>query len=211
MATPLDAVTTIHKAFRRDIAEIDDAAYKAAAGDGDLSVVVDRLRFFSDILRWHANGEEEMGFPTMDRVAPLVARPYFLDHRELDMMTEGLAKVSATSDPLVTARATASLNTHLRIHLDKEDSHLYPILRERTSANEQASIVGTMSRAVPPERMPELIHWWLPLVGLDDRGATISVWKALMPEQVFAGAKPLIQDTIGQDWAELTRRIPGLA
>ena len=40
---------------------------------------------------------------------------------------------------------------------------------------------------------------------------TISVWKALMPEQVFARLKPLIRDTIGPDWAELTRRIPGLA
>jgi len=211
MATPLDAITSIHKAFRNDLAGIDDAAYKAAAGGGDLSVVVDRLRFFSEILRWHADGEEKSVFPTMDRVAPLVARPYFLDHRELDMMTEGLAQVSATSDPLITARATASLNTHLRIHLDKEDAHLYPILRERTSADEQASIVGTMARGVPPERMPELIRWWFPLVGLDDREATISVWKALMPEQVFVGMKPLIRDTIGQDWAELTRRIPGLA
>ncbi len=211
MATPLDAITSIHKAFRRDIAEIDDAAYKAAAGDGDLSVVVDRLRFFSEILRWHAKGEEETVFSTMDRVAPLVARPYFLDHRQLDMMTEGLAQVSATSDPLITARATASLNTHLRIHLDKEDVHLYPILRERTPADEQASIVGTMAGEVPPERQPELIRWWFPLVGLDDREVTISVWKALMPEQVFARLKPLIRDTIGQDWAELTRRIPGLA
>ena len=211
MATPLDAVTSIHKAFRIDMAEIDGAAYKAAAGGSDLSVVVDRLRFFSEILRWHANGEEEAVFPTMDRVAPLVARPYLLDHRELDMMTEGLARVSATSDPLITARATASLNTHLRIHLDKEDAHLYPILRERTLADEQASIVGTMARGVPPERMPELIRWWLPLVGLDDREVTISVWKALIPEQVFVGMKPLIQDTIGQDWAELTRRITGLA
>ena len=211
MATPLDAITSIHKAFRRDMAGIDDAAYTAAAGDGDLSVVVDRLRFFSEILRWHADGEEKAVFPSMDRVAPLVARPYSLDHRQLDMMTEGLAKVSATSDPLITGRATASLNTHLRVHLDKEDAHLYPILRERTSADEQASIVGTMARGVPPERMPELIRWWFPLVGLDDREATISVWKALMPEQVFVGMKPLIRDTIGQDWAELTRRIPGLA
>jgi hypothetical protein len=211
MATPLDAITSIHKAFRRDIAEIDDAAYKAAAGGGDLSLVVGRLGFFSEILVWHANGEEKAVFPTMDRVAPLVARPYILDHRELDMMTEGLAKVSATSDPLIAARATASLNTHLRIHLDKEDTHLYPILRERTSADEQASIVGTIAGEVPPERMPDLIHWWFPLVGLDDREATISVWKALMPEQVFASLKPLIRDTIGQDWAELTRRIPGLA
>jgi hemerythrin-like domain-containing protein len=211
MARPADAITTMHKAFRRHMAGIDDAAYKAAAGDGDLSVVVDRFRFFGEILLWHANGEEAAVFPAMDRVAPLVARPYFLDHRELDIMAEGLAKVSATSDPLVVARATAALNAHLRIHLDKEDAHLYPILWDRTSADEQASIVGTVARAVPPERMPELIRWWLPPLQLEDRASTISVMKAMMPEEIFARVKPLFQETAGEDWAELTRRIPGLA
>jgi len=32
----------------------------------------------------------------------------------------------------------------------------------------------------------------------------------LMPEQVFEGIKTLIRDTITDDWAELTRRIPEL-
>jgi len=33
----------------------------------------------------------------------------------------------------------------------------------------------------------------------------------LMPEPVFAGVKSLIRDTLADDWAELTRRIPKLA
>ena len=33
---------------------------------------------------------------------------------------------------------------------------------------------------------------------------------ALMPEQVFAGVKPLIRAAIAEDWSELTRRIPEL-
>jgi hypothetical protein len=32
-----------------------------------------------------------------------------------------------------------------------------------------------------------------------------------MPAPVFAQLKPLIQKALGDDWAELTRRIPSLA
>lgn len=63
-------------------------------------------------------------------------------------MTEGLAKMSAASDSLVAARETAAMTAVLRIHLDKEDQQLYPILRERTSLEEQSAIVGGMAAHV---------------------------------------------------------------
>ena len=149
-------------------------------------------------------------FPAVDKVAPLVAQAYFLDHREFDTMTEGLAKIQAASDALIAARATAEMTAVLRIHLDKEDSHLYPILRERISVEEQAAIVGGMAQHVPPERNAEFIPWLFNLLGHDDREMWTRVVMGLMPEQVFAGVKLLIRDTITDDWAELTRRIPEL-
>jgi len=190
---------------------IDDAAYKAAAGDGNLAPAVERLHFFSEVLKWHADGEDELVFPAMDKVAPLVAQAYLHDHHEFDTMTEGLAKIAAASDALVAARETAALTAVLRIHLDKEDEHLYPILRERTSLEEQSAIVGGMAAHVPPERNPEFIHWFFPLLGHDDREMWTRVVMGLMPEQVFEGVKLLIRDTITDDWAELTRRIPELS
>jgi hemerythrin-like domain-containing protein len=210
MATPLDAITVIHRAFRLDMYAIDNAAYKAATGEGNLSTAMDRLRFFSEILLWHAEAEEEAVFPGMDRVAPLVTRAYSIDHRELDTMTEDLAKMSVASDTLIAARATAALTAHLKIHLDKEDAHLYPILRERILADEQASIVGTMAQKIPPDRMPEVVRWMFPLLGHDDRETMTRVWMALMPEQVFAAIKGLIRDAVAEDWAELVHRIPEL-
>jgi hemerythrin superfamily protein len=93
MVTPLDVFPSFHQAFRNDMRAIGAAAYKAAAGDGDLSPAVERLRFFSEILKWHADGEEELVFPAVEKVAPLVAQAYLLDHREFDIMTEGLAKI----------------------------------------------------------------------------------------------------------------------
>ena len=211
MATPLDVVPSFHRALRNDMRKSDDAAYRAAAGDGNLSPAVERLRFFNEILKWHADGEEELVFPAMDRVAPLVAQGYLHDHNEFDTMTEGLAKITAASDVLVAARETAALTAVLRIHLDKEDVYLYPTLRERTSGEEQAAIVGGMAQKVPPERTPEFISWLFNLLGHDDREMWTRVVMGLLPEHVFAGLKLLIRDTITDDWAELTRRIPELA
>ena len=211
MVTPLDVIPSFHRALRNDMKLIDDAAYKAAAEDGNLAPAVERLRFFSEILKWHADGEDELVFPAMDKVAPLVAQAYLHDHNEFEMMTEGLAKITAASDALVAARETAALTAVLRIHLDKEDEHLYPILRERTSLEEQTAIVGGMAAHVPPERNPEFIRWFFPLLGHDDREMWTRVVMGLMPEQVFAGVKVLIRETITDDWAELTRRIPELS
>ena len=211
MVTPLDAITSFHQALRHDMQGIDDAAYKAAAGDGNLAPAVERLRFFSEILKWHADGEGELVFPAIDKVAPLVAQAYLHDHHEFDTMTEGLAKITAASNALVAARETAALTAVLRIHLDKEDEHLYPILRERTSEEEQAAIVGGMAAHVPPERNPEFIRWFFPFLGHADREMWTRVVMGLMPEEVFAGVKSLIRETITDDWAELTRRIPELS
>jgi hypothetical protein len=52
----------------------------------------------------------------------------------------------------------AEMTAVLRIHLDKADVQLYPILRERTSGVEQAAIVDGMAQKVPPERVPEFIR-----------------------------------------------------
>jgi hypothetical protein len=125
-------------------------------------------------------------------------------------MVNELETMRKMPDPLITARATAVLESHLRIHLDKEDVHLYPILRERTTESEQASIVGLMSRKVPPERFPALVQWLLPLIDFDDRVVVTEGWMKLMPPQVFANLKPLMSKIMAEDWVELTRRIPNL-
>ena len=210
MSGPIDIVRSIHNAFRRDVSQIDATAFKLARNGGDLPPVFDRLRVVAEILDYHAQGEEAAVFPAVNKLTPLVARAYFLDHRELDTMVDGLETMRKTSDALMTARATAVLESHLRIHLDKEDAHLYPILRERTTESEQASIVGLMSRKVPPERFPALVQWLLPLLDFDDRVVVTAGWVRLMPPQVFAGLKPLLRKIMAEDWVALTRRIPNL-
>jgi iron-sulfur cluster repair protein YtfE (RIC family) len=210
LSGPIDIVRCIHNAFRRDIFQIDDSVFKIARGGGDLAAVLERVHIIGEILDYHAKGEEAAVFPAIDKVAPLVAEAYLTDHRELDTMVSGLEAMRRTPDPLTTARATAVLTSHLKIHLYKEDAYMYPILRERTTENEQASIVGLMSKKVPPDRFPTLVQWLFPLLDLEDQVVVTKGWMTLMPPQVFASLKPLIRKTVGENWAELARRIPEL-
>ena len=210
LSGPIDIVRSFHNAFRRDVSQIDASAFKLARNGGDLTSVFNQLRTVAEILDYHAQGEEAAVFPAVDKLTPLVARAYFLDHRELDTMLDVLESMRKTPDPLITARATAVLESHLRIHLDKEDVHLYPILRERASEKEQVSIVGLMSSKVPPEKFPAMVQWLLPLLDFDDRVVITEGWMKLMPPQVFAKLKPLMQKIMADDWVALTQRVPNL-
>jgi hypothetical protein len=211
MAEPLDAIMAFHNAFRRDMTGIDTAALASARGKPGLASAVERFRFFNEVLVWHAHGEELAIFPAVEAVAPSVAEAYQRDHRGLDAAFDALNSAVSVGDALETARATAAFKFHLDIHLDKEDAHLYRLMRERIPLSEQAKAIGIMSSTLPQDRFPEAVVWLYPLIGPDDRENMTRIWQMVMPPPVFAQVKQLIQKAIGNDWAELTRRIPTLA
>jgi hypothetical protein len=210
MAEPVDAILAFHNAFRNDMERIDTAAYNSAKGKEGLGNTIGRFRFLNEILVWHARGEELGIFPALENVAPLVAEAYIRDHRGLDRAFDELNTSYTARDPLKTARATAAFRFHLGIHLDKEDTHLYRIFRERIPKPEQGKAVAIMAGAVPQERFSEMVGWLFPLIGNDDRENMTRIWQMVLPAPVFAGTKELIRKTIGSDWAELARRIPNL-
>jgi hemerythrin-like domain-containing protein len=211
MTGPIDAVRAIHNAFRRDMAIIDAAALDAARGKPGLEQTVDRFRFFNEVLEWHAHGEELSMFPALESVAPSVAEAYEKDHRALDAAFEALNNAVSVHDPLETARATKAFKYFLDVHLDKEDTHLYRLIAERVSVPDQGQAVGVMASTVPQDRFPELVAWMFPLMGHDDRENMTRIWQKVMPPEAFAGATQMVAAAIGDDWSELSRRIPDLA
>jgi hypothetical protein len=211
MTEPMDAIMAIHNAFRRDMEGIDTAALAAARGKPGLEPAIERFRFFNEILVWHAHGEELAIFPALETVAPLVAEAYIRDHRGLDEAFDAMNAAVSARDALATARASAAFKFHLDIHLDKEDAHVYRLIRERLPMPEQGKAAGIMAGTVPQERFPEVIAWMFPLMGNVDRENMTRIWQMVMPAPAFAGVKPLIQKALGDDWAELVRRIPDLA
>jgi iron-sulfur cluster repair protein YtfE (RIC family) len=212
LSSPIDIVLCFHNAFRRDIAQIDASVLNIARSGGNPSPVLNRLHAMDEILDYHARGEEVAVFPAVDNIAPLVARAYLMDHRELDKMVENLETMllQKSPDPLLVSRATAVLNSHLHIHLDKEDAHLYLILREKTNLSQQVAIGGIMSSKIPPDRFPAAITWLFPLLDLKDQVTVTKGWMTFMPMQVFANVKPLIKGAVAENWDLIAQRIPEL-
>ena len=211
MTSPIDAVLAIHNAFRQDMKLIDTAALDSARGQPGLEATVERFRFFNEVLEWHAHGEELAMFPALEAVAPSVAEAYQRDHRALDAAFDALNKAVSVRDPLETARATKAFKYFLDVHLDKEDGHLYRIIKERVPVPDQGQAVGVMAGEVPQDRFPELVAWMYPLLGDDDRENMTRIWQMVMPADAFAGAVQLVHQAIGDDFSELHRRIPDLA
>jgi hypothetical protein len=211
MAEPMDAILAFHNAFRRDMSMIDSASLESARGKPGLAPTIERFRFFNEVLVWHAHGEELAIFPALEAVAPLVAEAYIRDHHGLDAAYAAMNSAVSAKDNLEIARASAAFKFHLDIHLDKEDAHVYRLIRERVSIPDQGKALGVMSGAVPQDRFPDVVAWMFPLIGDDDRENMTRIWQMVLPPPVFAQVKQLIQKAIGKDWTELARRIPSLA
>jgi hemerythrin-like domain-containing protein len=210
LSRPIDVIRCFHNAFRRDISQIDDIVNRTAREGGDFTSVLDRLHTMNELLDYHARGEEAAVFPAMDKLVPQLATPYLLDHRELDIMVNGLETIRQNPDPLTTTRATAVLGSFLQIHLNKEDAHLYMILKERTTDEEQIAMGVLLTRSVPPEKFPTMIQWLLPLLDLEDQVFVARGWVKVMPPQVLAGIRPVIEKAAAGNWVKLTELVPEL-
>ena len=67
-----------------------------------------------------------------------------------------------------------------------------------------------MSQKIPQERYPELVAWLYMLIDLNDRENMTRIWQQALPEPSFTKVTGLIRTAIGNDWTDLTRRIPDL-
>ena len=203
MAGPIDAVVAIHNAFRSDMALIDAAAILMRRVELGWQATVERFRFCNEVLEWHAHGEDLAIFPALEAVAPSIVEAYEKDHRALDASFVALNNAVSARDALETARATAAFKYFLDVHLMKEDTHLYRLIRERVSVPDQGQAVGVMASGMPQDRFPEFVAWMFPLLGIDDRENMTRIWQMVMPADAFAGATALVEQAIGDEWAEL--------
>lgn len=211
MAGPLDAVTVFHNAFRADMARIDAAALGAAQGRPGLEATLEHFSFMNEILDWHAEGEEEAVFTTLEGIAPRLAWTYDRDHRGLDAAFAEFTRCMSVHDPVQTARATAAFTFHLDLHLGKEDAQVYPLLVENLSPAEQGQVLGALSGRVPRDRFPEVVAWLFPLVDLEDRATMARIYQRVQPPEVVVGLMGIVRGAIGDDdYAALAAAVPGL-
>lgn len=154
-----------HKAIRTELDALHRSALAFATGQlADIQPLVQRYRFLRSIYKHHSNAEDEVIFPALDIRVKNVALTYSLEHRGesdlFDHLFELLNSHKQNNEfPRELASCTGALQTSVNQHMSKEEEQVFPLLIEKFSAEEQASLVWQFLCSIPVYMMKRFLPW----------------------------------------------------
>ncbi|KAL5539305.1 hypothetical protein UlMin_045416 [Ulmus minor] len=164
--SPLLIFLLFHKAIRKELDALHRLAMAFATGKrSDIRPLLERYHFLRSIYKHHSNAEDEVIFPALDIRVKNVAQTYSLEHKgESNLFDDlfGLLSSSSQNDeifPRELASCTGALQTSVSQHMAKEEEQVFPLLSEKFSMEEQASLVWQFLCSIPVNMMAEFLPW----------------------------------------------------
>nr|GLL21912.1 zinc finger protein BRUTUS-like [Ipomoea trifida] len=164
-----------HKAIRQELDSLHRSALAYATGQlSDIQPLLERYRFLRSVYKHHSDAEDEVIFPALDKRVKNVARTYSLEHKGesdlFDLLFELLNShnQSHESFPRELASCTGALQTSLCQHMSKEEEQVFPLLIEKFSFEEQASLVWQFLCSIPVKMMRKFLPWLSSSVSSDE-------------------------------------------
>ncbi|MCD7451774.1 hypothetical protein HAX54_013422 [Datura stramonium] len=155
-----------HKAIRLELDALQRSALAYATGLlADIQPLLKRYRFLRSVYKHHCHAEDEVIFPALDIRVKNVARTYSLEHKgESDLFDHlfeilNSEKQNYESFPRELASCTGALQTSLSQHMSKEEEQVFPLLIEKFSTDEQASLVWQFLCSIPVNMMKKFLPW----------------------------------------------------
>ncbi|KAI9113843.1 hypothetical protein K1719_015094 [Acacia pycnantha] len=152
-----------NKAIRKELDALHQLAMAFATGNSsDIQPLLQRYHFVRSIYRQHSNAEDEVIFPALDIRVKNVAQTYSLEHK---------------------ASCTGALQTSVNQHMDKEEEQVFPLLIEKFSIDEQASLIWQFLCSIPVNTMTEFLPWLSTSISLDESRNLRKCLSKILPEE----------------------------
>ena len=224
MASPMHGVLYIHNAILKEFSDLEEAT-KALNYDnsGDAGELLDRFRWFRQVLTVHEESEEISVFPQIEKRFRYSSVTYEFDHgvhaRFYDLFERLVGQVGSSrssadrrSSVRQLFRETVALHAVMDEHIEKENQILVVAFDEHFSAEVQAAIVAEAMGHQPPEMMQQVLPWMFSSQpGADDREGMVRELMDMAPPEMLPAMVGLLESTADQrDWAEMVKRIPKL-
>ncbi|CDO98421.1 unnamed protein product [Coffea canephora] len=155
-----------HKAIRLELDCLHRSALAFATGKlVDIQSLVERYHFLRSIYKHHSNAEDEVIFPALDIRVKNVAPTYSLEHKGesdlFDHLFELLNPNKQKNENFARELASCSgaLQTSIGQHMSKEEEQVFPLLIEKFSVEEQASLVWQFLCSIPVDKLKEFLPW----------------------------------------------------
>ncbi|KAG7659586.1 Zinc finger CHY-type [Arabidopsis suecica] len=163
-----------HKAFRAQLVELRRFATDAAEADsfsGDLAVELSRkFEFLKLVYKYHSAAEDEVIFLALDKRVKNIVSNYSLEHAGTDDLFTSIfhwlhvleEEIGSRSDVLrEVILCIGTIQSSICQHMLKEERQVFPLLIEKFSFREQASLVWQFICSVPVMVLEDFLPWMI--------------------------------------------------
>ncbi|KAK1416125.1 hypothetical protein QVD17_31913 [Tagetes erecta] len=189
-SSPIHIFLYFHKAIRSELDALHRSAIDFATNfDVEIEPLLKRYHFLRSIYKHHCNAEDEVIFPALDIRVKNVARTYSLEHEGESVIFDQLLALldsdmqDKESFRRELASCTGALQTSISQHMSKEEKQVIPLLVEKFSCEEQASLVWQFLCSIPVNMMAEFLPWLSASVSSDERQEMRSWLCRVIPEE----------------------------
>ncbi|KAJ7975142.1 zinc finger protein-related [Quillaja saponaria] len=190
LESPILIFLFFHKAIRNELDVLHRLAMAFATGNcSDIQPLLDRYHFLRSIYKHHSNAEDEVIFPALDIRVKNVAQTYSLEHKGESNLFDHLFEVlnsapqNYESFPRELASCTGALQTSVSQHMAKEEKQVFPLLVEKFSLEEQASLVWQFLCSIPVNMMAEFLPWLSTSISTDESQDLRKCLNKIVPEE----------------------------
>ncbi|KAL6182863.1 hypothetical protein ACLB2K_044275 [Fragaria x ananassa] len=188
--SPILIFLFFHKAIRKELDALHRLAMAFATGkEADIKPLLERYHFLRSIYKHHSNAEDEVIFPALDIRVKNVAQTYSLEHKGesnlFDHLFELLNSNSQSDEnfPRELASCTGALQTSVSQHMAKEEEQVLPLLIEKFSVEEQASLVWQFLCSIPVNMLAQFLPWLSSSVSPDEYQDLRKCLSKIVPEE----------------------------
>lgn len=214
----VDLYRDIHRGIRAELMSLVETAGSIDPADRD-----DRLATAEHVLATHAllesHAEHEDGViqPVLERELPILAERIARDHVELDSRIARIADMASDfGGPGLDRRRLGHLlylnlarfTSEYFVHIDIEERVLMPALERAVGVDEVAAMNAAIVGSIPPDEMGRSLAFMLPAMNIDDRCELLGGIRLGAPPEVFAGVTALAESVLRHDdYGALARRM----
>ncbi|KAI8542696.1 hypothetical protein RHMOL_Rhmol08G0158900 [Rhododendron molle] len=188
--SPILIFLYFHKAIRLELDQLHQSAMAFATGQlTDIHPLFDRYHFLRSIYKHHSNAEDEVIFPALDIRVKNVAQAYSLEHKGesdiFDLLFELLNSNRPSDETFARelASCTGALQTSVSQHMSKEEEQVYPLLIEKFSFEEQASLVWQFFCSIPVNMMIKFLPWLSSSISPDEYKDMLKCLRKIVPKE----------------------------
>ncbi|KAK8470487.1 hypothetical protein PHAVU_004G156022 [Phaseolus vulgaris] len=188
--SPILIFSFFHKAIRNELDALHRLAMAFATGNcSDIQPLFQRYQFLRSMYKHHSNAEDEVIFPALDIRVKNVAQTYSLEHQGESEIFEHLFELlnssihNVESFPKELASCTGALQTSVSQHMAKEEEQVFPLLLEKFSLEEQASLVWQFLCSIPVNMMTKFLPWLSTSISPDESQDLRKCLSKIVPEE----------------------------